>query len=55
MWLALIIVHLIIFISILIILYWICKKKTKIVEMEEPKNQFTIKLEKIKKRLKKIQ
>jgi len=55
MWLALIIVHLIIFISILSIFYWICKKKTKLVEIEEPKTPFTIKLEKIKKRLKKIQ
>ena len=55
MWLILLIFHLVIFIFILIIFYWICKKKTRIVEKEEPKSPFTIKLYKIKKRLEKIQ
>lgn len=54
MWLTLLITNLVIFIIILIIFYWICKKKTKIVEIEEPKTPFTIKLDKIKKRLGKI-
>ena len=55
MWLTLTIVHLIIFIILLIIFYWIYKKKKRKVDIEETKTPFTIKLDKIKKRLKKIQ
>jgi hypothetical protein len=54
MWLILLIFHLVIFIFILIILCWICKKTTRIIETEAPKNPFTIKLNKINERLEKM-
>jgi hypothetical protein len=55
MLLILLIFPLAIFIFFLIIFYWILKKNTRIIETEETKSSFTIKLNKITKRLKKIQ
>ena len=54
MWLFLLVLHLVILIFIFILFYFILKKKNKIVNVEEPKSPFEIKLEKIKKRLKKL-
>lgn len=54
MWLTLLIIHLVIFIFILIIFYWIYKRKMLSVEREEPKSLFIIKLDKIKERLEKL-
>ena len=54
MWLTLLILHLILLILIFITIYLICKRKPKEVESDEPKSHFTLKLNKIKKRLEKL-
>ena len=54
MWLTLFIIHLVILIFILIILYWMLRKKMHKVERKELKSPFMIKLDKIKKRLEKL-
>ena len=54
MWLTLLIIHLVIVILILVMFYWIYKRKTKVVRIEKPKSPFTIKLNKIKNRLESI-
>lgn len=51
--LTILILHLVIAIFILIIVYWICKRK-KQVPHEEPLNAFNRKLKQIEKRLEKI-
>ncbi len=54
MWLTLLIIHLVIMIFILIMFYYIYKRRIPRAEREEPERLFMIKLNKIKERLEKL-
>ena len=51
MWLILLRIHLVVLIFILIMFYWISKRKLRRAKREELKSPFMIKLGKIKERL----